>query len=246
MTPRPTTLFCEESHCPLVERCKPAGMGALVVLGPEGTRASLVPPIAMGTPPTVDQESVDRWVSRVKRSGQKRIALLAATRDDLVDGGAAYLGALMRAMRAAIPNVAIELHVSDFGGALNAWRDLLRMNPVLVHHAVAAAPRLYAKLFPGADYVRSLEVLRIVKEEFEPVRLRVTICLGLGETKDEIVAALADVKSVRADEVLLAVAEPPLRKAAPSAEVLEKVLTVGRKLVFARLEVLPVLRSCAP
>jgi lipoic acid synthetase len=240
------SLYCEDSRCPLGARCAPAGAGALVVLGPAGTRASVVPPIAKGGPAPVDRGAIDRWVSDVKASGRSRIALIAAARDDLVDGGAAYLGVLIRALRASMPTIAIELHVGDFGGALNAWRDLLRSGPSLAHHAIAAAPRLYAKLLPGGDYVRSLEILRIVKEEFEPVRLRATICLGLGETKDEIVAALADLKSVRAEEVLLVVAEPPLRKAPPAPEVLQRVLAVGGKLGFARLEVVPHPRSCAP
>jgi lipoic acid synthetase len=193
-----------------------------------------------------DPAKIDDCARAVASAGLTRVALLSVTRDDLADGGSSRLTELVRRLRQLAPATAVELHVGDLRGPLNAWRDALRARPDLVHHWVAAAPRLYVKHFEGADYVRSLEILRVAREEFDKIRTRATLLTGLGESKDELVAALADLKSVRADEVLLTDAPPPLRATPPTAEVLEKVLTVGRRLGFARLERIEHPRSCAP
>lgn len=217
-----------------------------MILGPLGTRRGLSPPIPAGATESIDAERVDRWVSAAAGSGLERVALLCATREDLADGGVAWMEELLRRLRKAAPRVEVELHVGELGASVGHLRKLLRWGPKLVHHAVAASPRIYHKYFRGVEYVESLEILRMVKEDFDGIVSRATVALGFGETKDELVASLADLKSVRVDEVLLAQADAGSARPAPAKETIDRAMAVGRKLGFRRLECVDAPLSCAP
>lgn len=240
----PAGTLCAEPLCDLHARCAPHSTAAFLLLGPCGTRATLVPSIPQGSPARVDPAEPARVAEAVRASACRFAALIAATRDDLADGGAAHLAHAIRAVRAAAPGVRVELHAGDLGGSVPAQRALLAARPDLLHHALPACPRLAATAAPGGDYVRSLEWIRLAKEEFEAIRVRATLPLGLGETRDEIVASIADLRSVRVDELILAVAPLPYRKAAPHADLIQRVSTVAAKLGFERIEVLQHARSC--
>ncbi|MFN0206469.1 MAG: hypothetical protein ACKVS6_09195 [Planctomycetota bacterium] len=229
----------------LQERCNAAKTRAYTVLGECGTRASLVPPFAAGPVPSLDTEHVSRIVNSIKKENSDTVALLCATRDDLGDSGVSVLIQIARELRAALPSLKIEFHISDLGGSIRALRELLKTSPALVHHAITAPPRLYKTALPGFDYVRSLDVMRIVKEEFDTIQLRSTFCLGLGESRDEIIASLADLKSVRCDEVFLVPADLVLKNPMPAPESLERVRSIMEKLTFSRIEFLQFPRSCA-
>jgi len=196
-----------------------------------------VPHLAAGSPAPLDAGAPARLAEVVKRAGEPRVTLLAVVRDDLADGGAAHLVACVRAIRSAAPGVAIEVHVGDFGGSLRAVRQVLASRPDVYHHPLVTIPRLLPKLQPGSDYVHALECLRIAKEEFEPVRTRSTLCFDLGESRDELVASVADLKSVRVDELVLAPAPADLRRGTCTPETVEKAATVARKLHFPNVEI---------
>ncbi len=236
--------LCDDPPCPFRDRCERSATAAAVLLGPVGTRRTLVPDADSGTPSPIDPREPSQIASRASMQDVRRIALHALERDDLPDGGAATVAATVRTLRTRLPGVSLELHTGDFGGELRRVRDVLRTLPDLFHHALPTSPRLFPKVVPGGDYVQSLETLRVAKEEFERIRLRSTVVVGLGETRDELVASLADLKSVRVDEVLLAHAAPAPGRTAPSADLLARIATVAQKLHFARFEIVAHPRAC--
>lgn len=236
--------YCRRSACRFEGPCGAVKHAAFSVFGSTGTRPSPAPPFPAGPPDTAGEADPARLAARIGSAGLSVVSLLACIRDDWMDGGTARLGALVRAIRGAAPGTTIELHAGDLRAAFHGWRAALGAAPHLVHQWLLAAPRLYKGAFEGTDPVQSLECLRIAKEEFDSIRTRATLVLGFGETKDELVAALADLKSVRTDEVLLAPRSPSKHPVA--LEMLEKVLTVGRKLGFARLECVEAPIPCAP
>jgi lipoyl synthase len=212
---------------------------AHLVLGATPTRRMAVPAIEAGSPSPLDAGAPAKLADALRRSGEKRVALIAVVRDDLADGGAAHVVACVRAIRATAPGVAIEVQACDFGGSLRAVRQVLASRPDVYHHPLVTIPRLLPKLQPGSDYVHALECLRIAKEEFEPVRTRSILCYGLGESRDELVASVADLRSVRLDELVLAAAPPALRRGIVAPDTVEKAATVARKLRFPSVEVVP-------
>jgi lipoic acid synthetase len=236
-------VYCDSPACNLAPKCGASRRAAFFVLGSRGTRRCLVPPFEEGTPEPIDDAAADSIVQRVASRKLAEVVLLGVPRDDLGDGGAAAFARAVRAIREATPRTQIEVYISDFGASLRNLREFLGCRPAVVHHALTTPPRLFGRVLPGSEYVHSVEVLRIVKEECDGILLRSTICLGLGETRDELVATLADLRSVRCDEVLFAPAPHPTA-AMPTSAVLDKIATVATKLHFSRVAFLDHARSC--
>lgn len=200
--------------------------------------------IPAGATTPLDSANIPLFVKSLQANNIRSIALLCAARDDLGDGGSAFVVETIRAIRSLRNRTFIELHICDFGGSRRALRDVLAARPDLLHHSVVTSPRFYTKFAPGFDYVRSLEILRIAKEEHETIRTRSSLAIGLGENRDDLVAALADLRSVRVDEIFLVPAQPQ-RKPLPPTDALEKVKIVAGKLGFDTFEILTAPRTCA-
>lgn len=237
--------YCESPACPAAPACGAARAEAFLLLGPFGTRPLGPPWVPTGAVERPDVTLGERIAARAARLSLSQISLIAAQRDDLPDGGSEMLAAAVRAIRRASPATRIEITCGDFGREARCLRSVLAARPQQFHVGLGTCPRLYPKVLPGCDYVAMLECLRVAREEFETVRLKATLSFGLGETRDELVACIADLKSVRVEELCLAPAPPELRRGSgPSADWVERVALVARKLAFDRVAVLAEPRPC--
>lgn len=238
-----STTWCEATNCTFRPRCATAAIAAFAPLGPRGSHASIAPPVPSGAPGACVPRKRDalQWIADHKLS---TVALIAPARTDLGDCGTSVLLDWFSAIRRQSPGVIIELYISDYQYHGAALRELLRARPEVVHHALTTSPRVLPKVLPGASYTASLNMLRIASEEFESIRLRSTIALGHGETRDELIACVADLKSVRVDELLFIRPPAGTAKSVATPEFLARLRQIAEKLQFQRMEVLDAPRPC--
>jgi lipoic acid synthetase len=124
--------------------------------------------------------------------GLRHVVVTSVTRDDLADGGAAHFVAVVQALRAALPDAAVEVLTSDFAGRLESVDTVAAARPDVFNHNLETVPRLYGSVRPGADYARSLRILRRVGETQPDLPTKSGIMLGLGEAPDEVREVMRD------------------------------------------------------
>ena len=146
------------------------------------------------------------------------MVVTSVTRDDLADGGAGHFAETIRAIRAACPVTTIEVLTPDFGGARGAIAAVAAARPDIYNHNVETVPRLYATVRPMAEYGRSLALLRQVKALDGDLRTKSGLMVGLGETEDEILSTLADLRGVSCDMVTIGQYLRPSREHLPVVE----------------------------
>ncbi len=152
--------------------------------------------------------------------GLRHVVVTMVTRDDLPDGGASHVVAVIEAVRSAVPEAAVEVLVSDFGGNPDAVDTVAAAEPRVFNHNVETVPRLYDRVRPGADYARSLAVLRRVGETASGVPTKSGLMLGLGETPDEVRQVMDDLRSNGVDMLTLGQYLRPSAAHLPVAEFL--------------------------
>lgn len=208
---------CEETSCPNRAECYGAATAALVLLGKACTRTCSFCFLSKGAPPPLDPSEPERAAEAVARLRLRHVVLTSVDRDDLPDGGAEHFAAAIRAVRRRSPATKIEALVPDFGGDRRAIHRVLEEIPDVLAHAVETVPRLYPEIRPGCDYPTSLEVLRRAHEWPERVATKSAFSVGLGETKDEVVATIADLASVGCHFVAIGQYAPPTAKHPPAS-----------------------------
>lgn len=152
---------CSEARCPNKGECFAAGTATFLILGDRCTRECRFCSVRHGDPAGVlDADEPRRAAEAAARLGLRHVVVTSVTRDDLPDGGAAQFAAVVREVRRALPRASVELLTPDFGGDEAALRTALAAGPDVFNHNLETVPRLYADIRPGADYRRSLELLR--------------------------------------------------------------------------------------
>jgi lipoic acid synthetase len=208
---------CEETSCPNREECYRASTAAFVLLGNVCTRACAFCFLPRGTPAPPDPGEAQRVASLVEKLRLRHAVLTSVDRDDLPDGGATHFAAAVRAVRARSPGTKIEVLVPDFGGDRAALHRVLEEGPDVLSHALETVGRLFPTVRPGCDYARSLELLRRARDWTGGVRVKSALSLGLGEKKEEVVAAIADLASVGCELLAIGAYAPPSKEHPPSA-----------------------------
>ncbi|MDZ4167853.1 MAG: lipoyl synthase, partial [Coriobacteriia bacterium] len=170
------------------------------------------------------------------------------TRDDLPDGAAGHVVATIAAIRSAAPGVAVEVLVSDLGGSAEAVDLVVDARPDVFNHNLETVPRLYAGVRPGADYARSLSVLAHAKERAPGMPTKSGLMLGLGETRDEVLAVMRDLRDVGCDLLTLGQYLRPSSAHLPVAAFIEpaefaSLAREGRKMGFSGVASAPLVRS---
>jgi len=151
----------------------------------------------------VDKREPLRVVRAVKKLGIRYAVITSVTRDDLVDGGAEVFSRTVKGIRALSGNVGIELLIPDFKGRISALRTIAASQPDVVGHNIETVRRLYRSLRPGANFSRSLEILRRIKELNPSLVTKSSLMLGMGETPAEVIAAMRDLRRVDCDILVL-------------------------------------------
>lgn len=180
---------CSSARCPNQAECFSKGRATFLLLGPNCTRRCGFCAVDREPPLPPDPTEPERVAQAVQQLKLRHAVITSVTRDDLPDGGAEHFVHTVKAVRRLNPKVSIEILVPDFGGNLEAWRISASCLPEVYNHNIETVERLYPQVRPQADYRRSIEQLRQVKEWFPQLTTKSGMMVGLGETFEEIVEA---------------------------------------------------------
>ena len=186
---------CEEANCPNISHCFEQGTATFLILGDICTRGCSFCDVKRGVPLPVDHEEPKRVAGAVRELGLKYAVITSVTRDDLPDGGASVFAGTVTEIRKSVPGCSVEVLIPDFGGSLEPLRTVLDAKPDVLNHNMETVSRLYPEVRRGADYERSLELLRSVRRIDESMITKSGIMVGLGETRDEIARLMGDLRN---------------------------------------------------
>jgi lipoic acid synthetase len=184
---------CQQALCPNISECFRCGQATFLILGRHCTRHCSFCNVDKSLPEPVDSGEPARVASAVVRLGLSHVVITSPTRDDLPDGGATLYAATVAVIRAASPATHIELLIPDFQGDRQSLATVMASRPDIIAHNVETVPRLY-HIRSGADYDRSLDLLRTCRELAPETPAKSGIMLGMGETRDEVVQVLGGLR----------------------------------------------------
>jgi len=190
--------ICESGNCPNQTECWGEGTATLMILGNVCTRSCMFCNVATGKPENVDIAEPHRVAQSVKQMGLKHVVITSVDRDDLIDGGSKMWAATIRAIRKHCAGVTMETLIPDFQGKWENLQQIIDAAPEVVSHNIETVKRLSREVRVQARFERSIEVLLRLKEGGIK-RTKSGIMLGLGETKEEVLEAMDDLRSAKVD-----------------------------------------------
>jgi len=191
---------CEEASCPNIGECFSIGTATFLIMGPACTRACPYCDIDFEKKPqALDPTEPDRLAEAVKRLSLKHVVITSVNRDDLADGGASQFVKCIERIHTLTPNTTIEVLIPDLCGNWQALETILSAHPNVLNHNTETIPRLYKRTRPQGDYQRTLELLRRTKELAPWVYTKSGLMVGLGETVDEVIEVMANLRSSDCD-----------------------------------------------
>ena len=212
------TTVCEEARCPNIGNCYSKPIVTFMILGSKCTRNCGFCSVESARPGPPDPQEPERVAQAAKEMGLKYVIITSVTRDDLPDGGAGHFASTVKAVRNILSGVKIEVLTPDFTGNFGALMTVLGSRPDVFGHNVETVPRLYPVVRPQADYLRSLHVLKYVKEIVPDMRTKSGLMLGLGETLEEVTEVLNDLWKGGCDSVTMGQYLRPSKKNLPVVE----------------------------
>ncbi len=187
---------CEEASCPNIGECFSSGTATFMIMGDICTRRCPFCDVGHGRPNPLDANEPRHLAETVAALRLKYVVITSVDRDDLRDGGAGHFADCIREVRALSPNTKIEVLVPDFRGRLDIALDILSATPPdVMNHNLETAPRLYKQARPGADYQHSLDLLKQYKARNPNVATKSGIMVGLGETDEEVLEVMRDMRA---------------------------------------------------
>jgi len=213
---------CDSARCPNRGECFSHHTATFLILGDVCTRGCAFCAVKRGRPAPPDPEEPARLAEAVAELGLKHAVITSVTRDDLEGGGAAHYAAVVRALRERCPGVRAELLVPDFAGSAEALATVLEAGPSVLAHNVETVPRLYPEVRRGADYGRSLALLRRAKQVAPQVVTKSGVMLGLGEEAPEVEAVLRGLAAAGCDMLTLGQYLAPSLRHAPVARYVDR------------------------
>jgi lipoic acid synthetase len=187
---------CEEASCPNIGECFGKGTATFMIMGDICTRRCPFCDVGHGRPLPLDADEPANLAKTIAALRLKYVVITSVDRDDLRDGGAQHFVDCIRAVRAQSPATQIEVLVPDFRGRLDRALDILTQAPPdVMNHNLETVPRLYKQARPGSDYAHSLKLLKDFKTRFPSIPTKSGIMVGLGETDEEILATLRDMRA---------------------------------------------------
>jgi lipoic acid synthetase len=209
---------CEEARCPNLQECWGRHRTAsFMILGDTCTRRCRFCAVKTGLPREVDRREPERVAQAVKRMSLEHAHITMVNRDDLADGGASLLAATVRAVRRENPGCSIEVLASDFLGDPQAIRLVVASRPDILSHNLETVRRLTPLVRSRSDYDRSLAFLRLARESDPALVTKSSLMLGLGESREEVVQAMRDLRAVGTDMLNLGQYLQPGRTQLPVA-----------------------------
>jgi lipoic acid synthetase len=186
---------CEEAACPNIGECFAHGTATFMILGKLCTRRCPFCDVAHGRPEPPDPAEPAQLAAAIAAMGLRYVVVTSVDRDDLRDGGASHFADCIRAVRQQAPDTTVEILVPDFRGRMDvALERLAAAPPDVFNHNLETIPRLYRQARPGADYGNSLELIRRFADQHPGVPTKSGLMVGLGETHEEVLAVMADLR----------------------------------------------------
>lgn len=182
---------CQAANCPNRGECFNRGTATFLILGPLCTRNCRFCDIKTGRPAEVDKLEPTRVAEMARQLKLRHVVITSVTRDDLPDGGAAQFARVVFELREKLPGATIEVLTPDFMGDTTAWDTVLDSGPDIFNHNVETVPRLYSEVRPGADYGRSLRMLRYIAGR-PNIIAKSGLMVGMGETMAELEEVFGD------------------------------------------------------
>ncbi len=193
------TTVCEEAGCPNIGECWTKRHATFMIMGDICTRACAFCNVATGKPGHLDPDEPRRVGEAVAALGLAHVVVTSVDRDDLADGGAGHFARTIAAIRSAAPGATIEILTPDFKNKPDAIGIVLGNKPDVFNHNLETVPRLYAQVRPGARYFTSLQLLARIKEADPSMFTKSGIMVGLGETREEILQVMDDLRAADVD-----------------------------------------------
>ena len=190
---------CEEAACPNVGECWAKGHATMMIMGETCTRACAFCNVRTGLPGPLDAREPERVAAAVRKLGLAHVVITSVDRDDLADGGAAHFAAVIGAVREENPATSIEVLTPDFLRKKGAVETVTAARPDVYNHNLETVPRLYPTVRPGARYFSSLRLLQQVKEADPAMFTKSGLMVGLGETREEILQVMDDLRAADVD-----------------------------------------------
>ena len=206
---------CEEARCPNIGDCWERGTATFMILGDICTRACAYCAVTTGLPQGLDLQEPIRLAETVERLGLRYVVITSVNRDDLPDGGAFIFAQCVRQIRSRSPECKVELLIPDFQGNWDALESTMDAGPDTLNHNIETVRRVFRRVRPKGDYDQSLELLRRVKELSPGSVTKSGMMVGLGETWDELVETMLDLRSVDCDLLTIGQYLRPSQKHAP-------------------------------
>jgi len=190
---------CQEANCPNITECWSKRHATFMIMGDTCTRACAFCDVKTGKPSKLDELEPIKISQAVKKLNLKHVVITSVDRDDLEDGGSNHFFNVINHTRKVNPNTTIEVLTPDFLRKGEAYKKVLEANPDVFNHNIETVPSLYLKVRPGSRYFSSLELLKNAKKINRKVFTKSGIMVGLGESKDEILQVMDDLKSAEVD-----------------------------------------------
>jgi len=187
---------CEEAHCPNIGECWHHGTATFMIMGDVCTRACGYCNVTHGAPLTLDPHEAEKLAHAVETMALAYVVVTSVDRDDLPDFGAGAFAETIHAIKAKRPECRVEVLIPDFQGQEAPLRTVLEARPDVLNHNTETVPRLYRQARPGGRYTRALELLDRARTIAPGIPTKTGIMVGLGETMDEIVEVLTDLRKI--------------------------------------------------
>ncbi|HHW01729.1 MAG TPA: lipoyl synthase [Thermoanaerobacterales bacterium] len=238
---------CQSADCPNIGECFARKTATFMILGNVCTRGCRFCAVDKGCPQPPDKDEPKRVAEAAWRLGLKHVVVTCVTRDDLPDGGAYHFARTIEELK-KIPGITIEVLVSDFGGNDQSIKTVVKAHPHVINHNVETVPRLYSMVRPQADYRRSLNLLKRVKELDDSIYTKSGIMVGLGETEQEVVDVMKDLRNIKCDMMTIGQYLRPSSKHIEVAEYVtpeqfDKYKKIGYDIGFKYVASGPLVRS---
>ncbi|CAM3269983.1 lipoyl synthase [Paenibacillus lupini] len=187
---------CEEARCPNIYECWANRTATFMILGDICTRACRFCAVKTGLPTELDLQEPERVAEAAEQMGLRHCVVTSVARDDLADGGAAIFAGTIRAIRERMPFCRVEVLIPDFMGNSDALQVVMDAKPDILNHNIETVERMSNRVRAKAKYRRSLELLRRAKEMNPKIPTKSSIMLGVGETYEEVLQAMDDLRAV--------------------------------------------------
>ncbi|MCX5767916.1 MAG: lipoyl synthase [Gemmatimonadetes bacterium] len=194
---------CEEARCPNVGECWDHGTATFMILGDVCTRNCAYCAVAHGRPPKYDPAEPARVAEAAEKMKLRHLVITSVDRDDLPDFGAWVFAEVIRLVHEKVPGCSVEVLVPDFQGNEDSIRMVLEARPEIYNHNTETVPRLYKKARPGGRYERVKEIFRFAKRTSPDTPTKTGIILGMGETNEEVLDTMRDLRTVDVDILTL-------------------------------------------